>query len=282
MLKVLIFLSVFLVSNSFADTKGYKRIVSVGGSVTEIIFALGAGEKIVGTDVSSSYPQEVANLPKLGYYRALSTEGVLSLKPDLIILSEDSGPQNIVEQLKTTGIPLVFVPEKHSTEGVFTKIDVIAEALKLQVEAEYLKKVISTKIELVQEKIENLSKSKQKKLLFVYARGKSVLNVSGTGTSADAMISLVKGVNVANGFEGYKPLTTEALVSFAPEIIVLTRNGIASIGGVEGILNVEGVSLTPAGKNKNFVIVDDLAFLGFTPRISEILEELADKVYSEQ
>jgi iron complex transport system substrate-binding protein len=261
------------------DQKQYKRIVTLGGSVTEIVFTLGAGDNVVGVDESSLYPfDKVSKLPKVGYVRTISAEGVLSLRPDLIITYDDAGPAEEVKQLESVGIKIVKVPNEHSLEGVKNKIQIIAAALGLENKGKELAQKIDGDYSSLKKKIAN--QDGKKKVLFIYARGQSILNVAGNNTAADAMIELAGGENAIQGYEGYKPLTSEALVSAQPDIILLTKTGIESINGKGALNKFPGVQLTPAGKNGDIIVMDDLLLLGFTPRITEALAELNEKIYS--
>ena len=90
---------------AFADTP--KRVVSVGGALTETVYALGAGELLVGSDTTSYYPEAAANSPKVGYQRALSAEGILSLSPDLVIMTDEAGPPPVLAQLNSAGVNML-------------------------------------------------------------------------------------------------------------------------------------------------------------------------------
>jgi iron complex transport system substrate-binding protein len=105
------------------------------------------------------------------------------------------------------------------------------------------------------------------------------MNVSGTGTSADAIITLAGGTNAVQEFENYKPLTAEGAVSAAPEFILVTSRGLESSGGIDGLLKQPGLALTPAGKNKRIIVMDDLLLLGFGPRLGQAAKELCEHLH---
>lgn len=256
---------------------GSVRIVSVGGPVTEIVYALGAEDKLVGTDTSSLYPDAATKLPQVGYQRQLSAEGVLSLKPSLLIVPPEAGPPAVIEQIASTGVQIVRVTNESSVEGAKTKIREIAEALDLRQRGEEL--ITQLDGDVIQAQKFAASKTTRPKVVFLYSRGSGAPQVGGSGTPAESMITMAGGVNAITGFSQYRPLTPEALVAAQPDVILVPSRGIGSMGGVEGVLNLPGVADTPAGKNKKVVAIDDMLLLGFTPRLGEGIKELCEKIH---
>jgi iron complex transport system substrate-binding protein len=254
-----------------------ERIVAIGGPVTEIVFALGRGSEVVAVDSSSVYPEAVTKLPQVGYQRSLSTEGVLSLRPTRIVASTEAGPPQVVAQLKASGIPYVEAPAQHSVEGARVKITVLAKALDREAEGRALCAELDRRMARVKALLgANLVRPK---VLFVYARGAGTMNIAGADTAADAMIALAGGVNAVSGYDGYKPMTPEALAAAAPEVILIPNRGLESLGGVDGLFRQPGVSLTPAGRNRRIVALDDLLLLGFGPRLADAVEQLAGALH---
>lgn len=250
------------------------RIVAVGGTVTEIVYRLGVGDALVGVDTSSVYPPAATELPQVGYQRMLSAEGVLSLNPTLVLLSVEAGPPDAVALLKSAGLRIVTVPAQHSVRGTQEKVRVIARALDQASEGEAVVTAIARDIEAVQSRLQQI-RSKPR-VLFIYARGQGAMSVAGAKTSANAMISLAGGINAVTGYEGYKPLTSEAVVAAAPEFILIPERGLESLGGLEQLLKIPGIVLTPAGKARRIVTMDDLYLLGFGPRLGQAVTTLAN------
>ena len=123
LVTILLLTSTPMKANVVCETaSNTEKVVVAGGSLTEIMYFLGLQQKIVALDVTSSYPKEAKKLPSIGYVRALSTEGVLSLDPTLVIGENDMGPENVVEQIKRTNIDLRIIPEMHSAEGLKSKV----------------------------------------------------------------------------------------------------------------------------------------------------------------
>ncbi len=250
-----------------------KRIVSVGGSVTEAIYALGAEASLVGVDTSSTYPEAAKKLPQCGYQRMLSAEGVASLKPDMVILAGSAGPAAAIEQLEKLGIPMVRLSEGYSLQIAKEHLLKIGAVLGRDDAARTLAEAIDTQVSRIQPGVGT------PRVLFVLSRGGGAAVASGSGTAADAMIRLAGGENVVTDFEGYKPISSEALVSLDPEVIVTTARTFAEFGedGLEKAL--PGISLTKAGKAKKVVVMDDLYLLGFGPRVGDAVRELSVAIH---
>jgi iron complex transport system substrate-binding protein len=192
----------------------------------------------------------------------------------LVIVTEEAGPVHVLEQLKATGVPVRVLPSGHTPEAAAERIREVGEAVGKSEAAEHLA------FEL-EKQVHGLAKASgdAPRVLFLYARGGGVLNVSGSGTAADAMIALAGGRNAVEGFEGYKPLTAEAAVQAAPDVILMTTHGLEAAGGWEAILAQPGLSLTPAAKNRRVIGMDDLLLLGFGPRLPLAIEELSGKLH---
>ncbi len=254
-----------------------ERLVAIGGPVTEIVYALGAGAQLVAVDSSSVYPEAATKLPQVGYQRALSAEGVLSVKPTLIVASTEAGPPPVVAQLKASGIPFVQAPADHTVAGAKAKIEAVAKALGKDKEGAALCAELDKKIATVASRLP--ATERKPRVLFIYARGAGTMNIAGANTAADAVIALAGGVNAVSGYDGYKPMTPEALAAAAPDVILIPDRGLESIGGREGLLKQPGVALTPAAKNGRIVAMDDLLLLGFSPRLGDAVDQLSKALH---
>ena len=259
---------------------GALRIVPLGGPVTETVYALGAGDFVVGTDTSSVYPEAATTLPQVGYQRTLAAEGVLSLQPDLVLATDEAGPANVLEQLRAAGVRLVLVPSEHSVAGAQAKVRAIAAALDRAEAGEKLAATIAAEADDARARIKKMTT--RPTVLFLYARGGATMNVAGQGTAADAMINLAGGRNAVTGYDGYKPLTAEAAVAAAPQFILTLDRGLASVGGKERLLTQPGLDVTPAGQNKRVVALDDLYLLGFGPRTGAAILDLARALHPDE
>ncbi len=229
---------------------------------------------LVGADTSSVYPEEATRLPKCGYQRALSAEGVLSLRPDIVLLAGTAGPEMAIRQLNELGVKTLRLSDDYNIEGVRERIRKIGEVLGKSREAEELVAKLDAAVAV-------LPKVKTRpRVLFLLSRGGGVLMVAGKGTAADAMIHLAGGSNAGADFSGYKPVSSESLVALAPEVILTTSRTLAELGDGGISKALPGVELTPAGKKRRFIVMDDLYLLGFGPRTGEALLELANQLHS--
>ncbi len=272
---------------TFTDATGTEitvtdtsNLITLGGDLTEIVYALGQENKLVAVDTSSIYPAEATALPKVGYVRNLSAEGVLSLGPSFILASQDAGPPEVVAQLRQAGVPLFIVPGEDSVEGAKTKIETIGAVLGAETQATRLVNEIELDVAEAELYVDAARRS-EPSVMFVYARGAGTLSVSGTNTAAHAMIELAGAQNAVTGYEGYKPLTAEAAVTAAPDVLLFLDRGLESVGGYAGLADLPGLALTPAYENERVVALDDLYLLGFGPRVGAALKDLTLALYPE-
>jgi iron complex transport system substrate-binding protein len=255
-----------------------SRIVAVGGSVTEIVYALGLGERLVGCDTSGTYPAAAAKLPKVGYQRALSAEGVLSLQPTLVLATTDAGPPAALAQIRSAGVTTLVLPAAPTVAGAKEKIRRFARALGRAGRGEALVRALEADLAAAR-RVANGSR-RRPRVLFLYARGAGTLLVAGRDSSADTMIRRAGGENAVSGYAGYKPLTAEAAVAAAPEVILVLDRGLESVGGAAGLLKLPGLALTPAGRSRQIVAMDDLYLIGFGPRMGRAARDLAVRLHA--
>ncbi|MBI0167337.1 ABC transporter substrate-binding protein [Bartonella sp. M0280] len=252
------------------------KIISVGGAVTEIVYALGAGEQLIARDTTSSYPDEVQKLPDVGYMRNLSPEGILSLAPDAILLDQGSGPASTVEILENASIPMLEVPEHFTREGVREKIEKIGQALHRQDKAEALIKEVEREFAKNDQLIKDHSDAKR--ILFVLTVQNGRLMAAGKDTAADGIIRLSGARNAIDGYNGYKLLTDEAIINSSPDLILMMgHSGISAT--VEDLYKIPAVETTPAFKHKAIKQMDGLYLLGFGPRTPLAVREVIDALY---
>lgn len=262
-----------------ANAPDAARIVSVGGGVTEVVYALDFGNNVVGVDTSSVFPESATKLPQVGYQRQLSAEGVLSLKPTLVLATSDAGPPAALEQLRSAGVPVVSITADATVAGASARVRAVAQALGVPQRGEAV--IQRLEADLAGARALTARVQSKPKVLFIYARGAGTLNVSGTATAADEMIRLAGADNAVTGYEGFKPFTAEAAVAAAADILLLPSRGLDSLGGPDGLLAVPGIAMTPAGRAKRIVTMDDLYLLGFGPRTGLAVQELAQQLHPE-
>jgi len=250
-----------------------ERIVAIGGSVTEIVYALGEQDRLVARDSTASYPEQALALPDVGYMRALSPEGVLSVKPDGILAIEGSGPPEAVSVLASAGVPFVTVPEGYSGAAIRQKIQAIGAALGVDGKAEALSEKVGADLTDAVEAAHKLNR--KSRVLFVLSYTDGRVLASGTGTAADAIIKMAGAQNAVVGFPGYKQLNEEAIAAAAPDVILMMDRGEGGHASA-GILEHAAIAQTPAGKEKRLIKMNGLYLLGFGPRTASAVRELSD------
>ncbi|HEX5933639.1 MAG TPA: ABC transporter substrate-binding protein [Pseudorhizobium sp.] len=254
-----------------------QRIVSVGGTITEILYALGAQERIVAVDSTSFYPEEATSKPDVGYMRALSAEGILAQKPDLILAEEGSGPPPVLEILGASDVPMAMIPTPATADGIIRKIRDVGAAVGLTAEADALADKTARDLKAVTEEVASLDLEK-KRVLFVLSLSNGRVMASGSGTEAAAIIEMAGGINAASEISGYKPLADEAVIAAKPDVVLAMQRGDHGLTA-EQVFAVPALQTSPAATNKALVKMDGLFLLGFGPRTPEAIRSLAGQLY---
>ncbi|PTM93524.1 heme/hemin ABC transporter substrate-binding protein [Mycoplana dimorpha] len=263
-------------AEAFADT---SRIAAIGGSVTEIVFALGEESHLVARDATSLYPEAALKLPDLGYMRQLSPEGVLSVNPTGILALQGSGPPQAIQVLKTASVPYIEVPESFDREGVLARIRVIGKALGVEAKAETLAAEVDAKLKAAEGRTAGMAE--RKRVLFALSLAGGRVLASGSGTAADGMIRLAGGVNAVEGYQGYKQLSDEAIVSARPDVVLVVDHAGPGIFDSD-LLAHPAIAQTPAGAARRLVRMDGSYLLGFGPRTADAVNDLAAALYGDQ
>ncbi len=257
-----------------ADT---SRIVSIGGDVTEILYALKADGKVAAVDSTSQFPaQALKEKANVGYLRTLSAEGVLSANPSVIVASKDAGPPDVVAALKASAVPYVEVPDDHTPEGVSAKIRFIAKLIGADTAGDALAKTVEQDFAALAQ--DRTKIAKPVRAIFVLAVQNGRATVAGANTSADAILKLAGAQNTGAGIEGFKPLVEEAAAELAPDAIVTMQHSSATFAS-DAILSVKGLAASPAGQNKRIIEMDGLYLLSFGPRCARAARDLMAALY---
>ncbi len=256
------------------EIKDASRIVAVGGSVTEVIYALGGEKNLVATDSTSLFPAAARETPKIGYMRTLSAEGVLSLRPTLVITTTAAGPDAALRQIADAGVAVLVLSDDYSFDAVIAKIEGVGRALGLDKAAADLAAKVRADMARVTARIAQ-AKTRPRALSFLTFGQGGAPQAAGRMTAADGIIRLAGGVNVFDAWSGYKPMTPEATVAAAPEVIMVGTQTVEAIGGIDKILADPALALTPAAKEKRVVSADALLLLGFGPRTPEAVRIVA-------
>lgn len=270
--KLFLFSSAVILS---AVTMAQERIVSIGGDVTEIIYALNAEQNLVGRDSTSMIPQAVNALPDIGYMRQLNAEGILALKPTKVIATEVAQPSIVLEQLKSAGVNVDTIPFKYSAENVVEKIKKVGESLGKQTQAVTLAENFANELKAIPNSPLDV------RILFVLNRAGANQTVAGKDIVADEAIKLIGAKNAMENNVRFVPISQEGVIVANPDLIVMTRLGIQNLGSTEKVWELPGIAHTNAGKNKQLVIVEDIAFMSFgltTPKALLALRQAAEQV----
>ncbi|WP_050929480.1 heme/hemin ABC transporter substrate-binding protein [Aestuariivita boseongensis] len=264
---------------ALAPTVGHAvpaRVLSIGGAVTETVFALGQGHRLVARDTTSTFPEAATTLPDVGYARALAPEGVLSVNPELIVAEEGAGPVETIDILRAADIPFVIAPDAYSAAGVAEKIRVVGGALDVADRAEALAQEVLGDIAAAQA----LSpKEERKRVLFILSAQGGRILASGSGTAADGMIALAGGENAITEFSGYKQLSDEAVAAAAPDVILMMDRGGDHGAPDEVLLNMPSILPTPAARDGAVIRMNGLYLLGFGPRTGQAVRDLNTALY---
>lgn len=276
--KISLFLLIFSINSLLNYSLANERIVIAGGSLTEIVFALGAGDDVVGVDKTSSYPEKAKQLPQIGYWKLLNIEGVLSLRPTLFITLNDVEPDNVIEKVSESKVDVLALRRVPGTiELLYENINKIASKLNKQEEGEKLINRIKANLADIQAKIAT-HPQKTKVLSLMSMSGSN--SVAGKNTTIDALITIAGGENLAthNSFKSY---TAESIIAINPEVIILNKYSIDQLGGLDKVTTIPGITETSAFKNNRITVIDDSYLFGIGPRVDEAAKLLFQSFYPE-
>jgi iron complex transport system substrate-binding protein len=241
-----------------------QRVVALGGDITETIYALNAQQHLVGVDSTSEWPAEAKKLPNVGYVRQLNAEGILALRPTQVIATHDAGPDTVINQLRQAGVSVELLPPSRAPQDVLAKVRQIGHLLGGDAQADALDARLTQSYATLQSRVAAMAQ--HPRLVFLLSAGAGHFLAAGRETAADRAIALAGGSNAIQGYNGYKPLSAEALVAAAPDVLVVMSERADGAGDIEGVLALPGMAQTPAGKHKQILFVDGQALLGFGPR----------------
>ncbi|MBB5841079.1 heme/hemin ABC transporter substrate-binding protein [Kribbella italica] len=266
------------------QVKDASRIIAVDlyGTLAEIVFSLGLGDKVVGRDTSTGFP-EAASLPKVTpSAHDLNAEAILALDPTVVLTDKSIGPPEVLEQLRASGVAVVFFDDARTMDNIPSQIRAVAGALGVPERGEQL--VRRTQDEIVKSLGLAPAAAKPLRMTFLYVRGSAgVYLMSGPGSGADAMIKSIGGVDTGTDIgltKPFVPLTSEALIRSQPDLIIVMTEGLKSLKGVDGLLKLPGIAQTPAGQHRRIVDMNDTELLSFGPRTGRTVEALAKAVYT--
>lgn len=247
------------------------RIVSLNGDFTEIIFELGLSDLLVAVDATSNYPEGANDVPNVGYHGALSAEAILAFDPTIVFANDVAGPEQVLDQLSAAGVQVVVIPTEGSVEAPVKNIREVAALVGASAAGEQIAQAVEAKI--AQAGARGAALDPTPRVLFLYLGSTTMQFAGGAGAPSHAMITGVNAIDAGAeaGFVGYGPITAEAVVAAQPDAIVITDRGVNVLGSVEGVYDVPGVALTPAGQKGNILVFEDGYFINLGPRTGDAL-----------
>jgi iron complex transport system substrate-binding protein len=255
-----------------------SRVATLGGVATEIAYALGAQDQVIAVDDSSFYPPEaLAEKPSVGYHRFLAAEPVIAAGPTLILGDDETGPPDVLAQLRDAGITILLLPDPTSVEAATELIGSVGLALGREEAADEVVGQLEADLAAAAELVAGAQEAPR--VLFYFRPPGAPSMIAGAETAAGAMIELAGGENVYPGFDGYFPVTPEGVVEIAPDVILTTDQSLREVGGVEGLLAEPGIAETPAAANGRIISMEDLYLLGFGPRTGQAVADLARLIH---
>lgn len=260
-----------------------SRIVPLSGDISEIVWAIGLGERIAAIDVSTVYPAELMEkgLPNIGFERALSAEGILSVSPTVVIGKEQAGPPETLAQIRSAGVPVVIISEPQTLEAPGLKIREVGAALGIANVAEALAHKVEREIETARSYA--ATATSKPRVMLLYLRGEGTQLIGGAGVVSEAMIVGANAIDAGaeTGIQGFSPVTAEAIVAASPDFILVPARGIAQIGGVAGVMEIPGVAQTAAADSGQIIPIDDVLLLSMSPRTGQALAQLVAALHPE-
>jgi len=248
----------------------FHRVVALANGSAEIIAALGYKNILVGRDIASTMP-ELKQVPIDESAMQVSAESVLSQHPDLVLIDSNTSPASALTTLKASHIRLVSVPSSFSIADILIKERAIAGTLGVPLAGKALESQV-TGLKAKQTKI---------RVAFLYVRGgASIYLIGGPGSGADSILSADGFVDVgAKALKNpFNAMTAEELVQLQPDVLLLMTKGLASVGGINGLVQLPGIAQTPAGQHKRVVTVDDSLLLSFGPRTVPMAQTLRTNI----
>ncbi|MDN3020643.1 hemin ABC transporter substrate-binding protein [Streptomyces sp. S.PB5] len=258
------------------------RIVPLSGSLSEIVFTLGLGDRVVARDITATFAQ-ASKLPVVTRGHDVSAESVLSLKPDLVLAETTSGPAEAMDQIRAAGVPVLVVDPADGLDDVGTRIRTVADALGVTAAGQELTARSEQRIAAASKHVPHTKK--KLRVAFLYLRGSaSVYLIGGEGSGATSLIEAAGAVD-AGAESGLKKdftaITSEALVKAAPDAILVMSKGLESVGGIDGLVRIPGIAQTPAGMDRRVVSVEDGVLLNYGPRTDQVLKSVVEQLYKE-
>ena len=271
-----IVLTVACTSPSTKSQHAETTLITAGGTITEIVYELGFGDAILATDITSTYPASMQELPSIGYRNQIKAEGIFALSPDILLIEKGYLTEDVVSQLTTAGMEIHQFEKPKDLSGTYKIIGELADFLEVPEKGKGLIDKIRQDIQQLEEFKSTITE--RPTMAFVMARGQETVFVAGEETFAESLFDLAAIQSVGKGFKDFIPLTPEALISMNPDYLLFFESGLQSLGGKAGVKHIRGIEQTNAYRNGGILAFDGLYLSGFGPRVGKAALELAKSV----
>ncbi|MDB5252985.1 MAG: Iron complex transport system substrate-binding protein [Flaviaesturariibacter sp.] len=258
-------------------TAGSDRIVCVSKQLTEYLFALHQGDKIVGVDLTSTYPEEAKKLTTVGYHRHLSAEGIISLEPTLVVHQGDIAPESVMPQVSKVGIPIKVYPSAGTIDSAKWLLAALGKEFGQDTAAARLAKKLDTDLAAAAAYVAGFPR-KPRVLIVHFGQQRNQYFVLGTRGAAHKMIELAGGINVADT-SGFRNLSPEVIMRYQPDVILATDFGFDRMGSAEKFATLPGIGLTPAARNGKIFRIEEHDLVYFGPRTGENIINMAKLIH---
>ena len=270
-----------LISHASVAGELPQRWVSAGGALSEWVSALGAESKLVGVDTTSQHPESLKLLPSIGYQRQLSAEGILSLKPDVLIGTDEMGPPPVLVQIRSAGVPVEMFSAQPDLDNLHATLKHLGRLLGDEAQAEQLFKDYQQQLTLHGQQVARLqaqNKAPGVLLLLGHAGGKPL--IAGKDTAADWLLTQAGGHNLAT-HTGYKPFSIEALAGLNPEVLVFADRSLTGEAARQALMKENPIlaSIRAANDGRIYELDPTLLVGGLGPRLPASLKQLTADFY---
>lgn len=253
-------------------------LITAGGTVSEVVVGLGYLDQIIATDITSTFPASLQQLPSIGYRNQIKGEGLMALGADMILAEEGYLTEDVLEQLKLAGIKVQLFKKPTSIDGTYRLIQEVATFLDETAKGDELIAQVKADEQALQTYLENNPIADSPTVAFIMARGLETVFLAGDETFASEIIQMAGGRPAGTGFKDFIPLTPEALVSLNPDYLLFFDSGLGTIGGKEGVKQIKGADQTSAFKKGNILSFDGQYLSGFGPRVAKAAKDLAQAI----
>ena len=248
-----------------------KKVVALANGAGEIISAMGFRSILIGRDIAST-DADLRKVPIVTSGHQVIAEKIIALTPDLVIVDKSTGPQSALDALAVAGIRVVKTPEAWTLSDLPAKVGAIADAIGSPASGSALSAAMNSSLSTLG------TAERKSRVVFLYLRGgSSIYLIGGKGSGADSLITAIgaQDVGAATLANPFNAMTSELIASLNPDVILVMSQGLQSVGGLKGLVELPGIAQTDAGKNKRVIAVDDSLLLSFGPRTPDLLSKLS-------